>query len=191
MHALLWLVLDSSFVHTRFYAINVNVFYLYWVKTSGLPVLLHQLLLIILNWPSTAAYVQTYTLSWSGLDFDTLCTFALYRALSQYMPCSTVFAIIHIFLCFMDLSVSFVCFLPHRVKSFVLFMLLSTLFCALCGSTLWAAISILSLMPSSLSSNVVTFLKISFIMPSSSSPFMNCSLSNWSHSVLTFCHLCP
>ena len=72
------------------------------------------------------------------------------------------------------------------------FTLFSAIFCVLCTSDLWVHDHTVLLMTSSMSPHVATSLKISLFMPSSSSPFMNYSVSDLSYFLhshsSTFCH---
>ena len=108
-------------------------------------------------------------------------SFVIGRALSLGVSCSAVLKIFHapvFYMCFIVLSLytSF-----DWVKSpWPLLCLSNASFCNLFASTLWAHDSTNLLVASLVSSCSDTSLKISLIIPSSSSPCVNCSV--------TFCH---
>ena len=99
----------------------------------------------------------------------------------QYVKLSTLICLL-----WAPLSCFGVPFLTVKLWSLMLF---STTFCNLLASTLWANNNTPSLTVSSLFSSIDSSSKC-HIIPTSSSPFMNCSVSNLSYSVYLFTSFC-
>ena len=97
--------------------------------------------------------------------------------ISQWLPCPTVFAIFHLF-SYGPHGHTFMCYVL-QIQILWPHMLFGASFCTHCASTLLAHNTTLSLIVSSVSSNVNTSLKILLIMPSSSSPCVNVLLATY------------
>ena len=133
-------------------------------------------------WPCCFLCINLHTaLKW--LVFPAFTThFAIGRALSLGMFCSTVSTAFYSFLLLMPHIVTSLCILSIESKSLASFILSNAAFCALRACTIWAHITIHSLVASSVSANADISHSISLIMPSLSSPCIHCSvISNHIH----------
>ena len=135
----------------------------------------HTMLPDLMDWPVASQWSPIHWLSlhWYTHHLQVVglpsysASFATYRVVSQQLPCATVFAVFHSSVYYRPQSHVLLC---NALQSWTLstIMLISVSFCTLCTSNLWA-MRVFTVIASSVTSIVNTSLKISMIMPSSSS----------------------
>ena len=135
----------------------------------------------------SVASIFICTLPWSDWTFFILCKFCCMQGtvLSHTALPHSIYNYPHIAISYGPDHHVFVCFVSQSQILWSL-MLFNATFCTLYASTHWTPNSTLMQVSSLVSSNVT--LKISLIMPSSSSSCMSCSVSKLSYSLYSnFC----